>query len=361
MVYLHVPFCKSFCTYCDFYSEICSPWDSARVQNLFVDRVCEEIDRRRDEIAAAADVRTLYVGGGTPSLLPADALGRIVRHLDGGPYDEFTVEVNPDDIVAHGEDYVSDLLGLGVGRFSMGVQSMDDGILKWMNRRHDSAEAAEAFRILRAGGVDNISVDLIFGLSQVSLESWRDTVGRILELRPEHISAYQLSIEDGSALAGMVRSGRYAEATQEHCREQYDLLCRMLHGAGYEHYEVSNFALPGREAVHNSAYWTRSPYVGLGPGAHSFDGRSRSWNSQSLTAYSREFETLSPEDVRIETLMLGLRTSRGLDEAAANCLADAAALADMISEGALVHSPGGRLRIPEDRFFVSDDIIRALI
>lgn len=361
MIYLHVPFCKSFCTYCDFYSEICSPRESARVQNLFVDRVCAEIDSRRDEIAATEGVRTLYVGGGTPSLLDAGALGRIVKHLDCGPYDEFTVEVNPEDIKVRGVEYVRALLEMGVNRISMGVQSMDDGVLRWMNRRHDAAGALEAFRILRGAGVENISLDLIFGLSQLGAEQWRDTVERTLELRPEHVSAYQLSIEDGSALAGMVRDGRYVEASQEQCREQYDILCGMLRNAGFEHYEVSNFALPGREAVHNSAYWTRAPYVGLGPGAHSFDGQRRSWNTQSPDAYSREWETLSPEDARVETVMLALRTARGLDGVSANSLLDPSEVAALVAEGALTRQSGGRLCIPEDHFFVSDDIIRALI
>ena len=360
MIYLHIPFCKSFCAYCDFYSEVCPANESARAQKLFADRVCGEIDERRAEIAAAQGLRTLYIGGGTPSVLDIRELERIVRHLDAGPYEEFTVEVNPEDIVSKGGDYVRALLDLGVTRISMGVQSMDDRILRWMRRRHDSARAAEAVRILRESGVRNLSLDLIFGLSQLSDAQWTATLEQVLALRPEHISAYQLSIEPGSALAEMVRKGEYAEADETLCRRQYGLLCERLAAAGFRHYEISNFALPGREAVHNSAYWRRLPYIGLGPGAHSFDGRqTRSWNSEGLADWTRSSETLSGRDAAVETLMLGLRTADGLPESWLRAHCDPAVLDTLLAEGALVRE-ADRLRIPEDRFFVSDDIIRDL-
>lgn len=371
MVYLHVPFCESFCAYCDFYSEVCPANESARAQKLFADAVCREIDARREEIAATEGLRTLYVGGGTPSTLDAGLLARIVRHLDNGPYEEFTVEVNPEDIVTKGPSYVYALLDLGVTRISMGVQSMDDGILRWMRRRHDSARAVEAVRILREAGVRNLSLDLIFGLSQLSDAVWTDTLEQTLALQPEHVSAYQLSIEPGSALAGWVREGRYTEADEALCRHQYEILCERLGDAGYHHYEISNFSLPGHEAVHNSAYWRRLPYVGLGPGAHSFDGlRTRSWNSEDLSGWTRTSETLSERDAALETLMLGLRTADGLPEDWLRAHCDPDVLAALLSEGALVSVPAGhdsgdfvadrRIRIPESRFFVSDDIIRDL-
>ena len=366
MIYLHVPFCKSFCAYCDFYSEVCPANESARAQILFADCVCREIDGRRAEIEAAQGLRTLYVGGGTPSVVDVTELARIVRRLDAGPNAEFTVEVNPEDIVARGEDYVRALLDLGVTRVSMGVQSMDDGILRWMRRRHDSARAREAVRILREAGVGNLSLDLIFGLSQLSDAQWSDTLEAILALTPQHISAYQLSIEPGSALAEWVAKGEYAEAGEEQCLHQYGLLCECLKAAGFRHYEISNFALPGCEAVHNSAYWRRLPYVGLGPGAHSFDGdRTRSWNSEGLADWSRSSETLSDRDAAVETLMLGLRTADGLPEEWLRAHCDPVLLDGLLAEGALVRipCPAGRehLRIPEERFFVSDDIIRDLI
>ena len=334
-------------------------------------------------MSAPGAVNTLYIGGGTPSVLPLDVLRRIVdallfsRSLRRGentvgvqsPFEEFTVEVNPEDIVEKGGEYVRGLLETGVDRVSMGIQSFDDGILRWMNRRHSAAGAVEAFRILRRCGVRNISVDLIFGLSQLADDVWKDTIERALELAPEHISAYQLSIEEGSALAKLVADGRYVEASDEQCRHQYDVLCQTLRQAGYHHYEISNFARPGFEAVHNSAYWSRVPYIGLGPGAHSLTGDIRSWNSQELphrstdgspATYSRTSETLSPEDIRVERIMLSLRTDKGLEAAELYSLADRAVINSLLSEGAL-EKQGGSIRIPESRLFTSDEIIRELI
>ena len=384
MIYLHVPFCGSFCTYCDFYSEICR---GGRAFNEYADAVLKEVNDRREEIcmnmSAPGAVNTLYIGGGTPSVLPLDVLRRIVdallssRSLRRGentvgaqsPFEEFTVEVNPEDIVEKGGEYVRGLLETGVDRVSMGIQSFDDGILRWMNRRHSAAGAVEAFRILRRCGVRNISVDLIFGLSQLADDVWEDTIERALELAPEHLSAYQLSIEEGSALAKLVADGRYVEASDEQCRHQYDVLCQTLRQAGYHHYEISNFARPGFEAVHNNAYWSRVPYIGLGPGAHSLTGDIRSWNSQELphrstdgspATYSRTSETLSPEDIRVERIMLSLRTDKGLEAAELYSLTDRAVINSLLSEGAL-EKQGGSIRIPESRLFTSEEIIRELI
>lgn len=334
-------------------------------------------------MSAPGAVNTLYIGGGTPSALPLDVLRRIVdallssRSLRRGentvgaqsPFEEFTVEVNPEDIVEKGGEYVRGLLETGVDRVSMGIQSFDDGILRWMNRRHSAAGAVEAFRILRRCGVRNISVDLIFGLSQLADDVWEDTIERALELAPEHLSAYQLSIEEGSALAKLVADGRYVEASDEQCRHQYDVLCQTLRQAGYHHYEISNFARPSFEAVHNNAYWSRVPYIGLGPGAHSLTGDIRSWNSQELphrstdgspATYSRTSETLSPEDIRVERIMLSLRTDKGLEAAELYSLTDRAVINSLLSEGAL-EKQGGSIRIPESRLFTSDEIIRELI
>ena len=394
MIYIHVPFCGSFCTYCDFYSEICR---SGQAFNEYADAVIAEIHSRQEELSmnmSAQDaVNTLYIGGGTPSVLPLDVLSRFVEvvKLAAEPveatslFEEFTVEVNPEDIVEKGHEYVRGLIALGVNRVSMGVQSFDDGILRWMNRRHDASRAVEAFRILRECGVRNISIDLIFGLSQLTDEMWKDTMKKALDLAPEHISVYQLSIEEGSSLAKMVADGRYVEATEEQCLRQYDILCRCLRRSGYHHYEISNFAKPGFEAVHNSGYWRRAPYVGLGPGAHSLTGNVRSWNSQELphrtstakldnepnkntdgslgwnhTTYSRNFETLSPEDIRVERIMFSLRTDKGLEATELYSLADRAVIDTLLSEGVL-EVRDTRIRIPEDRLFTSDEIIRELI
>lgn len=393
--------------------------------NEYADAVIAEIRDRRKELemnmSAQDAVNTLYIGGGTPSVLPLDVLSRIVGAVSQTErlslvteqlslvtepvevttptelFDEFTVEVNPEDIVEKGREYVRGLLALGVNRISMGIQSFNDDILRWMNRRHDAGNAVKAFHILRESGVRNISIDLIFGISQLTDETWKDTIEKALELSPEHISAYQLSIEEGSALAKMVADGRYVEASEEQCRRQYDILCRCLGRSGYHHYEISNFAKPGFEAVHNSAYWHRAPYIGLGPGAHSLTGNVRSWNSQELphrqqdetsscnpdrisscnpdstscqtssrnpsgklATYSRNFETLSPEDIRVERIMLSLRTDKGLEAAELYSLAGRTVINSLLSEGAL-EKQGGSIRIPESRLFTSDEIIRELI
>lgn len=393
MIYVHIPFCRSFCTYCDFYSEVASGCRAEAGYERFADAIVREIEERAGEISD--DVNTLYIGGGTPSVLPLSVFRRIVSALEtaghGGPYDEFTVEVNPDDIVEKGPAYVEGLLELGVNRVSMGVQSFDDEILRWMNRRHDSAAARKAYSILESAGVRNISIDLIFGLPQLSDRQWRDTLGNALEISsmgvlPQHISSYQLSVEPGSALAGMVSRGVWSEASEDLCARQYDVLCETLASAGYDHYEISNFARPGHAAVHNSAYWRHLPYVGLGPGAHSFSAAGqavRMWNNPDLNAYVnaasfadvRGFEELTPEQLVLEHIMLALRTSEGIDAAFLHAHADREALSRAISSGDLVSvtgnlvgvsgdlliASGDRLRIPESRFFVSDSIISELI
>jgi len=308
--------------------------------------------------------KTLYFGGGTPSVLPLSVLTHILIALDeaghGGPYREFTMEVNPEDIVEKGTPYVESLKALGVNRVSIGVQSFDDGLLRWMNRRHDAARAREAFRIVREAGVDNVSIDLIFGVSHLSDAVWADTVDEAVALSPEHVSCYQLTVEGESALAEMLADGRYVEADDTLCRRQYDILCQKLTAAGYRHYEISNFARPGFEAVHNGGYWARRPYVGLGPGAHSFKGSTRSWNSRERHGWTATTENLSAEDALVETIMLSLRTDKGIDAAFLheNCREDD--IGRLERHGALVLQ-GGRYRIPEDHFFVSDEIIRELI
>ena len=374
MIYLHVPFCRTFCVYCGFYSEIpCAGRDD---YGAYAKAVLREIGQRNLS-AARQGPKTLYIGGGTPSVLPLSVLEDILHGLETAgvdtAFDEFTVEVNPDDVVRRGRPYIEGLLALGVNRISMGIQSFDDGILRWMNRRHDAAAAVRAYSLLREAGVHNISVDLIFGISHLSDGTWRRTIGRTLSLpggRPEHISAYQLSVEEGSALMKMVEAGRYSEAAEDSCARQYDMLCSILKSEGYEHYEISNFALPGRRAVHNSAYWSGASYIGLGPAAHSYDAGSkvRSWNPESLEEYTgtEDFlqsagkERLTGGQVLMEKIMLSLRTSDGilcsdLEEAVGPDTVD-----EMTANGNLQRQ-GSRLRIPEDRFFVSDSIISDVV
>ena len=439
MIYVHVPFCRSFCTYCDFYSEVagrCRSAEDVRKQEYmfgrFADALVMEIRLRADEITD--DVNTLYIGGGTPSVLPLYVYERILEELKslghGGPFEEFTVEVNPEDIVDKGPDYVEGLLKLGVNRISMGVQSFDDDILKFMNRRHSAQTACRAYSILEDAGVDNISIDLIFGLPQLSDSVWERTLEKALSISPsgrlpQHISSYQLSVEPGSMLAEMVRLGRWSEASEDMCRRQYEQLCTTLARAGYHHYEISNFALPGYEAKHNSAYWKHVPYVGFGPGAHSFitpqpvlptapegayglrsastgdlfafpysasqntrpgrasdeaglitpqpvlptapKGYRRQWNEADLKKYLEDptghqvREDLTQEQIVLERIMLALRTSEGLSESYLREYGDVLGLDRAFAAGNIVRTGDGRVRIPEGRFFVSDSIIADLV
>lgn len=337
MIYIHVPFCRSFCTYCDFYSEVaCKGRDADDFRN-YLSSLKSEISSRVEEFRLSNSLKTLYIGGGTPSVLPLSFFEEILALLPERPDGEFTVEVNPDDITP---EYAVGLGRLGVNRISMGVQSFDDSTLKWMNRRHNATEAENAFGILRRAGFDNISIDLIYGTS--TDKGLENTIRKAVALGPEHISAYQLTIEEGSTLDRLAKEGRYQECTDEECRAAYDLVCRLLGDAGYEHYEISSWAKPGKRSVHNSAYWNRTPYIGLGPGAHSFiiypDGRQvRSWNSCDKSNWTRGQETLLPQEIREETIMLGLRTAEG------------------------IVLDGKKVKIPEKDWFVADSIIGGLV
>lgn len=379
MVYVHIPFCRSFCTYCGFYSEVAPKCRETQFEE-FASALVKEIETRHQDIQgvfASGDVNTLYIGGGTPSVLPLTVFEKLLAALGRSKFDEFTVEVNPEDIVEKGQDYVEGLLELGVNRVSMGVQSFDDRLLKWMNRRHTSLQAVQAYRILESAGVDNISIDLIFGLPQLTDELWDDTLEKALAISsrgnlPKHISAYQLSVEESSMLEKMISKGMCAEAPEEECRRQYEKLCRVLQQAGYEHYEISNFAMPGYQAKHNSAYWKHVPYVGLGPGAHSFLDGKRLWNADDLSAYLkagsngdfseiRGSETLDQEQKKIEKIMLGLRTAAGVEEEFLRDSCTGAVLAEALANGNLEALGNGMVRIPEDRFFISDNIISSII
>ena len=370
-LYVHIPFCSSFCIYCDFYSEVAPE----RV-DAYLEALSREAASRKSELSVPPT--TLYVGGGTPSLLSERQFSRLSeilrKNFDLQAVEEFTVEANPDDITP---EKLALWRSCGVNRLSIGVQSFCDKHLKWMRRRHDSAAASRAFLLAREAGFSNISLDLIFGYAGLSMREWEASVEEALSLGPEHISCYQMMLEEGTPLTLLAEAGKYSEPPQEECAAQYALLQRRLAEAGYVQYEISNFALPGFESRHNSSYWRREPYLGLGPAAHSFDGaRRRSWNDPDLEAWltvwnpasesrrAGSFEILSDKDVFNETVMLSLRTARGLDLAELDqaLLAEARPAFDTaIASGNLVPTPEGRLRIPADRFFISDFAIIAEI
>lgn len=366
-IYLHIPFCSSFCIYCDFYSVT-----ECDKRDIYIEALGREIKRRKSELKGDPD--TIYIGGGTPSLLSERQLSTVVdllsSHFCLDTLEEFTIEVNPDDITS---DYASALKRLGINRVSMGVQSFDDENLRWMRRRHTSEEAVRAYRTLREAGFENISLDLIFGykFSDISDDSalfkWAADIKQIVELHPEHISAYQMSVEPGSILA---LSGRYVEPSQEYCERCYNLLLEELAKAGYDQYEISNFSLPGYRSRHNSSYWERSPYLGLGAAAHSFDGDVRSWNPDDLgkyiggaaTGWGDDYsEHLSKQEVLEEKVMLGLRRLEGIALLEQEYTILRPRIEALASNGLLNHTPAHRhISIPRESLFISDSIIAEL-
>jgi oxygen-independent coproporphyrinogen-3 oxidase len=375
-IYLHVPFCNSRCIYCGFCSTV-----SKGLRQKYIPALKREISERGDFFSSLYEsdriVKTLYVGGGTPSILPPELLKEAVSAIREtftiAEEIEFTVEVNPDDIT---EDYAGSLRKMGVNRVSMGVQSFKDSHLKWMRRRHDSQTAVNAYRILRKAGFDNISLDLIFGFPLMTVGDWEDNLDTIIELSPEHISAYQMGIDPDTPLERMEKSGEFSLPSQEDSERMYKILQAKLKAAGYVQYEVSNFCKSGYHSRHNSSYWNRTPYLGLGPGAHSFIGMAREWNTSDIATWCdlsilplREGETLSPVDVFNEILMLGLRTAAGVSlDTLRNCCPQSPLfisdllpkLSAMESNGLITLTPDGKIKIPPGKFFISDGIIREL-
>lgn len=308
---------------------------------------------------------TLYLGGGTPSILPIDAIEVMLPQV---PQGEVTIEINPEDVTL---DKARAWLGLGINRASMGVQSLVDAELAIIGRRHTAAQAIEAYETLRRAGFENISLDLIYGLPNQSEESWRQSLGRLIELRPEHLSAYILSYEPRTRLSAMLRAGKVAEACEETIEHMYAALRQATADAGYEHYEISNFALPGHRARHNSSYWTGEPYLGLGPGAHSFDGNNRWFNPSNLRDYLTKIESghltaeLDAEDDNSrfnDRLMTALRTARGLNLSAvsADRLPQLRRDARPYLESGSLSIVDGHLRIPPSSWLISDTIIASL-
>ena len=317
-VYVHIPFCASRCSYCDFFSTL----QQAAMGECYVDAVVAEAARRGSELRGEA-VRTLYLGGGTPSQLPLALLARLIdglrNALDLTHVDEFTIEGNPDDVTP---EWCSALPLLGVNRVSMGVQTFEDDILKAIGRRHNAQQVMQAVDNLHDVDIDNISIDLIYGLPGQTLESWTDTVVQAIALKPRHISAYGLTYELGTRLWRQRELGEVAEVPEEVCVEMYQVLTSCLQTAGFEHYEISNFALPGYHSRHNSSYWDGTPYLGLGAAAHSYDGKVRRSNPSDLRAYINritagevacEEEEMTLWERYDERVMLGLRTSAGVD------------------------------------------------
>ena len=361
-LYLHIPFCKRVCAYCDFFKEV-----GTRRMAPLIEAMHREMESRRDYLGQEA-VRTRYFGGGTPSLCPPEALKGLLDHaaelFDCSQVEETTLEANPDDLTP---DYLEALRRTGIDRLSIGIQSFDDACLRLMNRRHTAAQATEAVRNARKAGFENLTVDLIFGVPGFGGDSLRRSIDRVLELGVEHISAYHLTIEPGTAFGRRMERGEFAPVDEAVSEAEYALVHERLTAAGYEHYEVSNFARPGFRARHNSAYWHGVKYLGIGPAAHSFDGRERHWNASSVDRYlageAPEAEILTDRDRFNECVMTRLRTADGIDLREAEALFGPDRTARMrheaegwIRAGSL-RIEGSKMAIPAERMLVSDAVI----
>lgn len=320
-IYIHIPFCRSRCIYCGFYSTT-----ALDLRQRYVDALCREMEIRsqRSEVRGER-IETIYLGGGTPSQLTFDQLRQLFIYInkvypltpDSSPLPpEITIEVNPDDVTV---EFAAVLQQLPVNRVSMGIQTFDDQRLRFLHRRHTSQQAIEAVSILRANGIRNISIDLMYGFPGETLEQWEADIEAALALDVEHLSAYCLMIEEGTPLHKMFTDD-YPDEEME--RQMYEVLIDRLEAAGYEHYEISNFARPGFRSRHNSNYWNGTPYIGLGAAAHSYDIRSRSWNVADISQYiegmergERIFEEeLLDDDTRYNDIVtVALRTKEGID------------------------------------------------
>lgn len=333
-LYIHIPFCKSRCAYCNFFSTM-----RLDLREKLTMAITKEMQLRSDYLMGQ-NVSTIYWGGGTPSVLRSEEVEQIMCKIQEifqiDKWAEVTIEANPDDVTVEKAHFWKEI---GFNRVSMGVQSFDDTILKVINRRHTSQQAKYAIENLKKVGFDNISIDLIYGLPTQNIEGWKNDVRTATQLGIQHISSYGLTIEPDTLLYKMREDGALRELDDDTYNAMYDFLCEYLEEKGFEHYEVSNFALSGYRSRHNCSYWNNTPYLGIGPGAHSYNGNSRQWNVENLEEYIEvinqgsipsESEELTPLQKWEEYVMLRMRTMEGMNlqevntlfglEATENCL-----------------------------------------
>ena len=315
-IYIHIPFCKSRCRYCDFFSTT-----QLEKREAYIHAVIEEWQTYHPRWSKQ-EIRTIYLGGGTPSLIPIESLRlllhSILSNIDPASVQEITLEANPGDITA---ENIRAWCAMGINRLSMGVQSFNDRLLQLVGRRHTAEQAIQAVKTSQAEGISNISIDLMYALPGQTMTEWQADIAQALALQVPHISSYGLIYEEGTPLTKCLEQGKVIAIDEEEEMQMYDYLVEQLTQHGYEHYEVSNFALPGQYSQHNSSYWNDTPYLGLGAGAHSYDGNRRWWNiadvdtyiSQAMSHQLRpEQEVISPEERHMEQVMLGLRTNKGV-------------------------------------------------
>jgi oxygen-independent coproporphyrinogen-3 oxidase len=365
-LYIHVPFCPKKCVYCDFYS---IPYDES-LAHQYVTALVHEIEIIREK---AGELSTVYIGGGTPTTLPTLALVRLMRSVRTlftlSSDAEITIEANPGTIT---RESVEALVGAGINRMSIGIQSFDDNDLKMLGRIYDFQDALKALAVARHGGITNLGIDLIYGIPGQTPEAWFRQVSRAIEILPEHISAYELTIEDGTPLHEAVMSGDVEKPPDETIVSMYFHTIERLTAAGYRHYEISNFGLPGFQCRHNLNYWDRGEYLGAGAGAHSFMGGRRKKNVADVEQYLNSLKhgrlpveddvEISHEEALKEVIMLGLRKTEGVD--VARCMSefgkDLISLSEgLIAEGLLVCEQGC-LRLTRKGLVVSNTVIATL-
>ena len=319
-LYIHIPFCESRCIYCGFYSTT-----SLKLRDDYVDALCREMQMRPSKAALGNDepIETIYLGGGTPSQLNGSQLNQIFSAIRKNytltENIEITMECNPDDVTG---DFCETLKQLPVNRISMGAQTFSNERLRFLHRRHNAREVDEAITRLRNIGIRNISIDLMFGFPEESLSQWVSDIRHAIQLDVEHISAYSLMYEEGTPLYRLLEQEKIREIDEETSRRMYETLIDLLTGAGYEHYEISNFARPGFRSRHNSSYWHEVPYIGIGAAAHSYNRKQRSWNIENIQTYIRSIgEGILPSESELldittrynDLITTALRTSDGID------------------------------------------------
>jgi len=370
-IYIHIPFCKQRCTYCDFYTEV-----APQFIPTFIDSVVKELHIRK-EYLNDAPIDTIYFGGGTPSVLNYEQFkiifDAIYKLFTVSENPEITFEANPDDLTL---DFLTSMQALPFNRLSLGIQSFDDGDLKRINRRHSSMQAVNAVKDAQAAGFDNISIDLIYGLPFQTTASWERQLDTAMNLNIQHLSAYGLTYEEGTVLWKQREKGEIETVDENEMNRMYLLLLEKVKQKGFEAYEISNFALPGFRSRHNSSYWKQEPYLGVGPSAHSYDLISRQWNVSSIKEYIKaidkdsgffEREILSLYDRYNDFVMVSLRTSDGLDielmrkefgsELAEYCLINIKSFMD--SEK--VYNLDGKLRLSAEGIQISNLILIQLM
>ncbi len=368
--YVHVPFCRSFCSYCDFYSELVA--DNRNLSGRYLDALDMEISGLPDDFRPC----TAYIGGGTPTALDENSLHRLLMLISGwylADLSEWTCEANPGTLT---DGKIRILRESGVNRVSLGVQTFDERQLELLGRTHTAKAVQDTVVRLRDAGFENLSLDLMYGIPGETISMLERDIEELLMLLPEHISAYALSVEQDTPLEKDVDRGLLTMPEDDLCAEQYDMVCRLLKAAGYRHYEISNFSLPGKECRHNLLYWGTGNYYGCGPAAHSHINGERRGNVTDTQIYSRRLseglspcdsrERLPPEARARELLIMGLRRLSGVYPAQIMALTgcdDATLqedLAQLINEGRLMES-GGRLWIPEEDLYIGDDLFRRLV